>query len=194
MARHAGRVAAVDLSAEMLAAVTETARSKGLSNIETHRASVERLPFADASFDCVVTRYSAHHWLDFEGGLREARRVARPGAPVIFMDVFAPGAALLDTHLQALELLRDTSHVRNYTLTEWSGALARAGLALKSVRSWRLHLEFASWIARMRTPDVFVAAIRSLQAGAPQEVRNHFAIQADGSFIIDTMMMETVAG
>ena len=194
MARHAGRVAAVDLSAEMLAAVTETARSKGLSNIETHRASVERLPFADASFDCAVTRYSAHHWHDFEGGVREARRVAKPGAPVIFMDVFAPGAALLDTHLQALELLRDTSHVRNYTLTEWSGALARAGLALKSVHSWRLHLEFASWIARMRTPDVLVAAIRSLQAGAPQEVRNHYAIQADGSFTIDTMMLETVAG
>ena len=79
MARHANAVAAVDLSAEMLAAVAETAKSKGLANIETHRASVERLPFADGSFDLVVSRYSAHHWHDFEGGLREARRVARPG-------------------------------------------------------------------------------------------------------------------
>ncbi len=193
MARHAGRVAAVDLSADMLAAVAETAKGKGLANIETHRASVERLPFADASFDVVVTRYSAHHWHDFEGGLREARRVAKAGAPVIFMDVFAPGPALLDTHLQALELLRDTSHVRNYSLAEWSGALARAGFGLQSVRSWKLRLEFASWIARMQTPEVFVAAIRALQSGAPREVRDHFAVADDGSFTIDTMMMETAA-
>jgi ubiquinone/menaquinone biosynthesis C-methylase UbiE len=193
LARHAARVVAVDLSADMLAAVTRAARDKGLANIETHRASVERLPFGDASFDCVVTRYSAHHWLDFEGGLREARRVAKPGSPAIFMDVFTPGVPLLDTHLQSLELLRDTSHVRNYTLAEWSDALARAGFALKSVRTWRLHLEFASWIARMRTPDVLVAAIRALQAAAAEEVRSHFAMKTDGSFTIDTMLLETVA-
>lgn len=194
LARHAKAVVAVDLSADMLAAVSRTAKDKGLTNIETHRASVERLPFADASFDCVVTRYSAHHWLDFEGGLREARRVAKAGAPVIFMDVFTPGVPLLDTHLQSLELLRDTSHVRNYTLAEWSAALARAGFVLKGARTWRLHLEFESWTQRMRTPQVLVQAIRALQAAAPQEVRAHFAMKADGSFTIDTMMLETTAG
>src|SRR6185437_6975941 len=119
-----------------------TAKAKDLPNIETHRASVDRLPFADASFDCVVTRYSAHHWRDFMGGLSEARRVTKAGAPVIFMDVFTPGTALLDTHLQSMELLRDTSHVRNYTLAEWTESLARAGFVLKGVRTWRLHLEF----------------------------------------------------
>jgi ubiquinone/menaquinone biosynthesis C-methylase UbiE len=193
LARHARQVAAVDLSAEMLAAVATTAKAKGLANIETHRASVDRLPFADASFDCVVTRYSAHHWRDFAGGLNEARRVAKPGAPVIFMDVFTPGVALLDTHLQSLELLRDTSHVRNYTLAEWSQSLALTGLAVKAMHSWRLRLEFASWIARMRTPAVFTAAIKALQESAPDEVRKHFALEEDGSFTIDTMMIETVA-
>lgn len=193
LARHAKQVAAVDLAAEMLAAVTATAKAKGLANIETHRASVDRLPFADASFDCVVTRYSAHHWRDFAGGLAEARRVAKSGAPVIFLDVFTPGVALLDTYLQSLELLRDPSHVRNYTLAEWSDRLARTGLAVKAMRTWRLDLEFESWIARMRTPPVFVAAIKALQQAAPDEVRQHFAIRDDGSFTIDTMMIETVA-
>ena len=154
--------------AEMLAAVAETAKARKLNTIETHRASVERLPFGDDSFDLVVSRYSAHHWHDFEGGLREARRVAKPGAPVVMMDVFTPGEALLDTHLQSVELLRDTSHVRNYTLAQWSESLARAGLALNSARTWRLHLEFESWIARMRTPEVFAAAIRALQNGRIQ--------------------------
>ncbi|HEY2836505.1 MAG TPA: class I SAM-dependent methyltransferase [Rhizomicrobium sp.] len=193
LARHARQVAAVDLSAEMLTAVTNTAKAKALTNIETHRASVDRLPFADASFDCVVTRYSAHHWRDFAGGLSEARRVAKAGTPVIFMDVFTPGAALLDTHLQSLELLRDTSHVRNYTLAEWTESLARTGLRVKAVQTWRLDLEFESWIARMQTPSVFVAAIKALQAAAPDEVRKHFALKEDGSFTLDTMMIETEA-
>jgi ubiquinone/menaquinone biosynthesis C-methylase UbiE len=193
LARHAAHVAAVDLSPEMLGAVAQTARARGLTNIETHCASVDRLPFADASFDCVVTRYSAHHWRDFAGGLREARRVARPGAPLIFMDVFTPGAALLDTHLQTLELLRDTSHVRNYTLSEWCDALARAGVCVTAIRTWRLDLEFESWIARMRTASVFVAAIKALQAAAPDDVRRHFSVRDNGSFTIDTMMIETVA-
>lgn len=193
LARHARHVAAIDLSSEMLDAVTQTAKAKGLANIETQQASVDRLPFANASFDCVVTRYSAHHWRDFAGGLGEARRVAKPGAPVIVMDVFTPGTALLDTHLQTMELLRDTSHVRNYTLAQWSDALARAGLTVKAIRTWRLDLEFESWIARMRTPAVFVAAIKALQAAAPDEVRRHFAFRENGSFTIDTMMIETVA-
>jgi ubiquinone/menaquinone biosynthesis C-methylase UbiE len=193
LARHAGMVAAVDLSFDMLKAVADTARQKGLANIETHRASVDRLPFADAGFDMVVSRYSAHHWLDFEAGLRAARRVVKPGAPALFLDVFTPGLALLDTHLQSVELMRDTSHVRNYTLAEWLAALARTRFALKSVQTWRLRLDFASWIARMNTPVVFVQAIRALQAAAPEEVRTHFAIEADGSFTIDTMMMESSA-
>jgi ubiquinone/menaquinone biosynthesis C-methylase UbiE len=193
LAKHAAEVAAVDLSADMLAAVARTAEAKGLSNIRTQQASVEKQPFADGEFDFVVSRYSAHHWHDFEGGLREARRVSKPGAPAVFLDVFTPGVALLDTHLQSLELLRDTSHVRNYTLAEWSASLARAGFAVGGIHTWRLHLEFNSWIARMRTPDVLVAAIRALHGAAPQEVRRHFAIEADGSFTIDTMMIETIA-
>ena len=83
--------------------------------------------------------------------------------------------------------------MRDYTLAEWSASLARAGFAVGTVRTWRLHLDFSSWIARMRTPDILVAAIKALHAAAPREVRAHYAIEADGSFTIDTMMIETLA-
>src|SRR5580704_4984023 len=79
VARHACRVIATDLSSEMLAAVAQTAREKGLNNIETAEAPAERLPFEDGMFDFVVSRYSAHHWRNFDAGLREARRVLKRG-------------------------------------------------------------------------------------------------------------------
>ncbi|WP_442579016.1 class I SAM-dependent methyltransferase [Mesorhizobium sp. ASY16-5R] len=194
MARHAARVTAADLSSEMLAAVRATALQKGLGNIETVQAPAEKLPFDDASFDFLGCRYSAHHWRDFVGGLRQARRVLKSGGRAVFIDAFASGQALFDTHLQAVELLRDTSHVRDYTAAEWIGALGRAGFALAGCRTWRLRMDFPTWTARMRTPDENARAIRILQSAASAETRAYFAIEADGSFLLDVLMIEATAG
>ncbi len=193
MARHAKAVTAADLSGEMLAAVATTAREKRLDNIETVQAPAEDLPFDDGSFDFVGCRYSAHHWRDFDGGLREARRVLKLGATAVFMDAYSPGPSLFDTHLQAVELLRDTSHVRDYTASQWIAALERSGFALQGCRTWRLRMDFPVWIARMRTPDDNARAIRALQAASSAEVKRHFAIEDDGSFVLDILLIETTA-
>lgn len=190
LAPHAARVTAADLSAGMLAAVAATAHEKGLTNITTVAAAAERLPFADGTFDFLACRYSAHHWQNFDGGLRQARRVLQTGTPAIFIDSCSPGPALLDTHLQAIELLRDTSHVRSRTIAEWTAALAGAGFAILSCRTWKLRMDFPVWTARMRTPEENVRAIRALQQAAPAETRAHFAIEEDGSFLLDIMMIE----
>jgi SAM-dependent methyltransferase len=192
-ARHAEQVTAADLSSEMLAAIAETAREKGLANIETVRAPAEELPFDDGAFDCLACRYSAHHWRDFEGGLREARRVVSPGSRALFIDVFASGQALFDTHLQAFELLRDGSHVRNYSLGEWMSALSRSGFRTGAIQCWRIRMDFAAWTARMNTPAALAGAIRTLQENAPEQVRRHFAIEADGSFLLDVFLADTLA-
>lgn len=193
LAPHAGAVVACDLSAEMLAAVRQTAEARGLANIATELAAAEQLPFEDAAFDFVATRFSAHHWRDLDGGLRQARRVARAGAPAVFIDVVAPSRALLDSHLQAVELLRDTSHVRDYTIAEWTSAVERAGFTVEAVRRLRLRMAFASWTERMRTPAAQIEAVRALQRQASEEVRAHFAIEPDGSFLLDVMVLEATA-
>lgn len=193
LAPHAGEVVACDLSPDMLSAVAETARARGIGNICVQQAPAERLPFPDASFDFVACRFSAHHWRDFEAGLREARRVARSGARAVFIDAISPGRPLLDTHLQAVELLRDPSHVRDYTVGEWAQAVERAGFEVRAMSRLRLRMEFASWTERMRTPKVQADAVRALQAHASEEVRAHFAIEPDGSFQLEVMMLETMA-
>jgi SAM-dependent methyltransferase len=193
IAPHMGQVTASDLSAEMLAAVAATARDKGLANIATVEAPAEHLPFDDAYFDFLACRYSAHHWRDFDGGLREARRVLRRGSCAVFIDVYSPGPALLDTHLQAVELLRDTSHVRDYSVSEWTAAFGRSGFALTRLRSWRLRMDFPVWTARMRTPEENVRAIRRLQAASSTEVKAYCGIEDDGSFLLDILMAETTA-
>ena len=192
-APHAGEVVALDLTAEMLEAVARTAGERGLRNIAVRQGAAEALPFPDGGFDAVVSRFSAHHWQDTEAGLREARRVLAPGGLAVFADVVAPESPLPDTHLQAVELLRDPSHVRDYSASEWMGMLARAGFTVTGSARRRMRMEFASWTARTRTPPDHVRAIRSLQHLAPSEVRAHFAIEPDGSFTIDAMTFEARA-
>jgi SAM-dependent methyltransferase len=194
LARHARRVIATDLSSEMLGAVARTAREKGLTNIETTQAPAERLPFEDETFDFVASRFSTHHWRDFDAGLREARRTLKRGGRAVFVDVYAPGQALFDTHLQAIELLRDHSHVRDYSCSQWLDALARARFAIDACRTWRLRMDFPVWIARMQTRQENVKAIRALQDAASAETKAHFAIEPDGSFLLDMLMIEASAG
>ncbi|MFG1358481.1 class I SAM-dependent methyltransferase [Xanthobacter pseudotagetidis] len=188
-APHVKEVVAYDLSAEMLAAVAGQAARRGLGNIATAQGVAERLPFEDGSFDIVASRYSAHHWADAAAGVREARRMLKPGGLCVFMDVVAAEDALLDTFLQTVEMLRDPSHVRDYAARQWRAFAHGAGFTVESETPRRLRLEYGPWITRIGTRPVHAAAIRSLQEGAPQEVKRHFEIEADGTFTLDTLTL-----
>jgi ubiquinone/menaquinone biosynthesis C-methylase UbiE len=190
VAPYAEEVTAYDLAADMLAEVARTAEARGLDNIVTSQGAVERLPFPDAGYDLVVSRFSAHHWRDFPAGLREARRMLRPGGHAIFIDAISPGRPSADSFLQTIEMLRDPSHVRDYTAAEWIAALTAAGFVRCVTTPRRLRMEFSSWIARMATPELHAQAIRSLQNRMAGELRASFAIEEDGSFMLDTMTFE----
>jgi ubiquinone/menaquinone biosynthesis C-methylase UbiE len=76
----AGLVAGVDPSSEMLA----QARSRNKSairggGVDLRCGSVEQLPFDDNSFDKAVAINSMQVWPDAVAGLREIRRVLKPG-------------------------------------------------------------------------------------------------------------------
>jgi SAM-dependent methyltransferase len=189
-APHVREVVACDLSTEMLATVASAAAERGLCNVRTERGVAERLPFEDAAFTCVLSRYSAHHWCDLDAGLREAARVLRPGGLLAVVDAVSPGVPLLDTHLQAVEVLRDPSHVRDYTRAEWEAALVNAGLLPGTTAAFRVRLEFTVWVERMRTPKLQGDAIRALQAAASESVMRHFGIGPDGSFDLDVALFQ----
>jgi ubiquinone/menaquinone biosynthesis C-methylase UbiE len=191
VAPHVGQVVASDLLPAMLEVVAREAARRGLANLQTQQAAAEQLPFPDAGFDAVVTRFSAHHWADLAAGLREAARVTKTGGLGVFMDAASPGGAALDSFLQTIELLRDPSHGRDYTEQEWRAALTAAGFTVHAVTWRRLRLDFTTWIERIGTPPLHAQAILALQRCASESVRAHYALEDDGSFLLDTIAIET---
>lgn len=168
---HAAEVVALDFTAGMLRQVELLAAERGLANISTRQGDVEALPFGDDAFDVVISRYSAHHWPHPAQAVAEFRRVLKPGGRVILSDVVGFDDATCDTYLNAIEVLRDPSHVRDYTEPEWLAFFANAGFSAEIGFRFRIFLEFENWTQRMATPEINRAAIRSLYASAPAEVR-----------------------
>jgi ubiquinone/menaquinone biosynthesis C-methylase UbiE len=190
VASAVSEVVAFDLSREMVDAVAVEARRRGLDNVTTRQGAVEALPFADGEFDVVMTRFSMHHWTDLGVALAQARRVVKADGHAVFIDTVSPGEPALDTFLQAFELLRDPSHVRNYSLAEFRLALAAAGFEIVATTERRMPIAFGPWLERMNTPAVQAEAIRALQRLVAAPARRHFAIAEDGSFELDTAMIE----
>jgi ubiquinone/menaquinone biosynthesis C-methylase UbiE len=99
-ARPDVRVTGVDLSADMVAAAARNVARFG-DRAAVRVGDVADLPFADATFDVVVTSFSMHHWADLPAAVPELARVLRPGGRVHVYDFArapfdALGAAVRD--------------------------------------------------------------------------------------------------
>ena len=169
-------VVACDLTEEMLAQVVQLASERSLSNIQTRRADVAQLPFADATFDVVISRYSAHHWQHPLRALGECARVLKPGGRLLISDIVAPEEPALDTFLQTIELLRDHAHVRDHSVSQWEALFAQLDLTPTLVLRWALPLDFEAWVERMATPEAKVQMLKQLFDTASAEVRHAFVV------------------
>jgi SAM-dependent methyltransferase len=120
-------------------------------------ASAESLPFADGSFDVVVNRLAAHHFTSVADAVREFARVTN-GLVVIEDHRYT------DEQTEQAERLRDPSHGRSLSEDAWRELLAGVGLEVEQVEQFDMELEFESWFARTRTPDVDAGEARKLLA------------------------------
>ena len=85
----AGHVVGLDFSERML----ERARRKA-SELEWVQGDVLALPFDDASFDSATVGFGVRNVEDLEAGLRELRRVLRPGGRLGILELTTPRGAL----------------------------------------------------------------------------------------------------
>lgn len=129
-AGRAGEVHLSDIAPGMLARAAENAARLGV-DAALVRATATELPYPDATFDAVVTRGVLHHLHDPVAALREWRRVARPGAPVLVLSEPTPladavGGAAARAALAGLSVARRVGDAVHRPLSRHDDEVAEA--------------------------------------------------------------------
>jgi SAM-dependent methyltransferase len=117
----------------------------------------EDLPFADASFDVVVTRSAPHHFEDIAAAIAEMARVSSDR--VVIQDTL-----FSDDRQEQAQKLRDPSHVRSYSEEDWIRLVQDAGLQVERVEHFVKHHPFDAWLAMTDCSGADAERVRELLA------------------------------
>jgi hypothetical protein len=108
--------------------------------------------------------------------------VAKPGARIVIVDSTSPEEPDLASQWDHIERLRDPSHVRNYSPTQWRAMIADAGLRVFSeelgfaTENGR-PMDFAAWTKRINTPPEAVEELTRLFRNATLALANALRIE-----------------
>jgi ubiquinone/menaquinone biosynthesis C-methylase UbiE len=146
IAKAAREVVAFDLTPEMLKKAAQRCNQAGLCNVTFREGNATELPFASDSFDAVVTRLSVHHFDRPGRVISEIFRVLRPGGSFVVADVVSSEVPAEADLQNAIEILRDPSHVRMLPGSELTSLVSDAGFAIESQTTWDKPREFEEWM------------------------------------------------
>jgi ubiquinone/menaquinone biosynthesis C-methylase UbiE len=145
-ARVAKHATGMDMTPAMLEQARKTQQEQGLKNVSWKQGDVYSLPFPDAHFSIVSSRFAFHHLQDPLSALKEMKRVCNPGGKIVVADM-APQPAKAAA-LNAAELLRDPSHVRSMPEDELRGLFEQANLATPQINRYRMEGELEDLLSR----------------------------------------------
>jgi ubiquinone/menaquinone biosynthesis C-methylase UbiE len=174
-------VIGLDVSEGMLTQARANVQNDGVSNVTFEKGAAESLPFPDASFDKVTCRVAPHHFLSVERFCSEAYRVLKPGGKLLIADTGVPdGLPEADLWQNHVEALRDTSHVRNHSLSGWQNLLKAAGFQVEESAELKeeAQMSLEDWMKKAGCVGEAAAQVRKLFAEAPTDARRIFSIQA----------------
>ena len=130
-ATRAKHVTGIDLTPAMIERAKQIQQERQLTNLTWRTGNVLPLPFPDASFSLVITRYTFHHFIDPKAVFAEMVRVCANGGRVLVADIALPPEKR--RAFDRMEKLRDPSHTSHLTPAEF---LQMAGeLKLRDIRS-----------------------------------------------------------
>lgn len=171
IAKSAREVVAFDLTPEMLKKAAQRCSDAGVGNVSFREGNAAELPFANATFDAVVTRLSIHHFERPARVMSEIFRVLRPGGRLVVADVITSDQPAEAELQNAIEILRDPSHVRMLPGSELTALVTEAGFAIEALTSWDKAREFEEWMGIVNDASRVLplrTVVRALAAsGAP---------------------------
>ena len=184
LAHDAGDVIACDITPLMLTRTRRRCTDAGIGNVHCTLAQAEVLPFTNATFDAVVNRSALHHFSNPATVINEMVRVIRPSGRLVIVDVMSSEKAEESALHNALETLRDPSHVRMLPQSEILHQLAKSGVEIQSTLTWSNQREFDEWLRITNAPERMAPLRIVMQALARAGLKAGINLQPDGTSVV----------
>ena len=183
LAAVAREVVAFDLTPEMLAKARERCGKANLHNVIFQEGSATNLPFPEHHFDIVMTRAAVHHFREPGRILGEAMRVMKKGGVLVVADVVSAEVAEKSALQNAIEILRDPSHVRMAAASELASLVRGSGLEIEKQETWDQPRAFEEWAGIVADPERInpLRTIVAALARAGEDAGMGLSTAADGT-------------
>jgi ubiquinone/menaquinone biosynthesis C-methylase UbiE len=145
----------------MLNKARERCAQAGRTNVVFEEGTATALPFEDASFDAAVTRLSIHHFTEPQKVLAEMVRVLKPSGVLAVADVVTAEDPEQGALQNAIEQLRDPSHVRMLPASELRALIRAQQLSIEHEDTWVKAREFEEWVGIVANPER-IAPLRTM--------------------------------
>lgn len=155
-------VVGLDLTPAPLELAEQMRKERGLTNLHFQLGDAEHLPFAEQTFDIVVSRYALHHCEDPQLVLAEMARVCHLQGTVVIQDLIVSEFPARGAYQNRFEQIRDTSHTRALPLSELLALFTTCGLETETVFTDRQAMPLEAWLENAHTSPDRAAQVRQL--------------------------------
>jgi SAM-dependent methyltransferase len=178
--RHA---TGIDATPAMIDRARELQHEKRLRNVSWQIADVPPLPYSDAAFSIVTSRYAFHHLQNPAAVISEMQRVCAPRGKIVLADVLASPDPKKAAAFNRMERLRDPSHVRAMSLAEQKRLLRQAGLQVLQTAFYGLEFELGKLLQGSAPNPRNAARVRGMFLAELDKNLIDLSVRRDGSEI-----------
>jgi ubiquinone/menaquinone biosynthesis C-methylase UbiE len=140
----------------------------------------EYLPFKSELFDLVTCRIALHHFTNPELFFKEVYRCLIDGGMFVLIDSIVD---VDDTYLNAIEFVRDDSHIRSYTFFEIA-EFTKNIFRLENFNLIYKKHDFAEWSTRLNNTKENVKKVENLFFDLPENVKSELAVEINKNKVI----------
>ena len=179
-----GRVTALDLTPEMLAAAEKFIKINGYLNVDYRKGDAENLPFSNEVFDIVTCRIAPHHFPNVDKFISEVYRVLKPKGQFLLDDNVVPEDDEFDQFYNTIEKFRDYSHFRAWKKSEWLRLLEMSGFEIYEWHRFVKTFRFEPWCHRMNLPQGEKEKLAQYILNATEKIKDKFRIVVEDNQVI----------
>ena len=165
-----------------LVRAAEKIASRSTPNVTLHEGSAASMPFADSTFDLIVSNLGLNNFDDRDGAIRECRRVARPGSTIALttnlqghmQELYDVFESVLGDDRAAQARLRDHVAHRS-TVGGVRDLLTRGGFTVRRVVERKGVMRFANGTALLNHHFIKLGFLDAWKKIVPGNERTVFA-------------------